>query len=193
MRRLVMAALLLAAAPAAWAYVPPIEKLVSAWVQAYDKAPGLVLSGTLAQGAAAEPFRAWATAKGPVIELAGRPVSDATYTLALGLVLTPGKTYPVLETAGLDPAKTGLARADAKIAYTLGAVGERQPGTQVWLDRQSYAPLLVLFERDGKVVGRIDYRGYGASGSRLVPQEIHIDAEGGQRVFRVELLTPVKK
>jgi hypothetical protein len=193
-RRLALTGLLVLAATAAWAYVPAAEKLAATWAQTYDKAPAVMLSGVVESGAAAQPFRAWASPKGAVFELAGRPVSDPAATLALGLVLTPGKTYPQLLAAGLDADKTGLARVAGRIAYTLGSLGEKQPGTQVWLDRQTYAPAVVLLARAGKPAGRIDYRGYAESGpGRLVPSEIRADVDGAQRVFQIDKLTPVKK
>lgn len=192
MRTVFTAALLVAFATAAQAYVPPTDKLVAAWTQTYEKAPPFLIAGTLEQGATSQPFRAWSSPKGVVFEVAGRPVSDPTAVLALGLLLAPAKTYPVLLEVGLDTAKDGLARFEGKIAYTIGSVGEKQPGTQLWLDRQTFAPALVLIERNGKPAGRIDFTGYSASPSRLVPTEIRLDVDG-LRLLRIENLTTLKR
>lgn len=184
-RAALLVALVLAAAVPAWAYVPPIERMLELWSQAYAKAPELQLTGTIEQGASKSPFKVHLGESGIVFEEAGRPVSDVTSTLVFTLLLSPQAALPWLRGLGLDPAKTGLARDGARIAWTLGALGERQPGTQLWLDRDRRVPLRAHIVRP-TLTQTIEFLAYDMSPSGLMPHVVRVTVEGVVRTYTIE-------
>lgn len=184
-RAALLTVLLIAAAVPAWAYVPPAERMLALWSDAYEKAPDLQLSGTLEQGAAKAPFTVHLGAAGVVFEEAGRPVSDVTHNLVFTTLLSPKAALTWLRGLGLDTTKTGLARDGARIAWTLGALGERQPGTQIWLDRDLRIPLQARIVRP-TLTQTIEFLDYDQSASKIVPRVIRVTVDGVVRTYTIE-------
>lgn len=187
---LALAAALAAAAPAL-AYVPPAPRIVELWSAAYAKAGNLQLAGTLEQGSARVPFQVSLGADGVVYEEAGRPVSDVTSRLVFTLLLDPAAAATWLQGLGLDPAATGLARDGKRIDYTLGAAGERRPGTQVWLDRELAVPRSARIVRP-TLTQTIEFVDYETSASRIIPRLIRVTVDGVVRTYRIEKVAPKK-
>lgn len=184
-RSVLLIAVLLAAAAPAWAFVPAAERMLELWSETYAKAPDLQLAGTLEQGAVKAPFTVHLAPSGIVFEEAGRPVSDVTHNLVFTLLLSPPAALPWLRGLGLDPAKTGLARDGARIAWTLGALGERQPGTQLWLDRDLRIPLRARIVRP-TLTQTIEFLDYEKSASKIIPRTIRVTVEGVVRTYTIE-------
>lgn len=187
-RAVLLTVLLFAAAAPAWAYVPPAERMLELWAEAYDKAPELQLTGTLEQGAAKVAFTVHLGASGIVFEEAGRPVSDVTHNLVFTTLLAPKAALTWLRGLGLDTAKTGLARSGTRIAWTLGALGESQPGTQLWLDRDLHIPLQARIVRP-TLTQTIEFLDYDKSTSKIVPHVIRVTVDGVVRTYAIEQVT----
>ncbi len=173
----------------AFAYVPPAEKILEWWFEAYEKAPSVTLQGSWQQGATTVGYSVdFTQGSGIAISEMGLPETDGTSKLVWTLLLRPRQILPTLKARGLDTAQTGLARHDGRIAFTVGAQGEGREGTQLWLDRETLHPLkLILQLEDG--TGSVSFEGYDQSPSVLYPSIIKTTRNGSVRTYRIDRIT----
>lgn len=170
----------------AWAYVPASDKILKAWFGVFEKLPQVSIQATVNRGAVTLPFTAeWKRNELTLME-AGRPVTDATTQLVWALLLRPSAGLQMLKDAGLNLERRGLAREHNRIAWTLGASGEAQPDTQLWLDRGDAAPVRAIVQHSGTLpASLIVYSGYHDTPGRIFPRRIEITGNGNTAVFLI--------
>ncbi len=179
--------LLLAASPA-HAWVPPTETIVEKWAAAYEGTDHAVIEGTWRQGAVATPFRVDVQDGRIALRENGRPSTDATSVTVWNLMLRPRSTLEAwVKLGALDAAQTGLARRDGRIAWTVGAKGEKQAGPQIWIDRQWHTPMRAVLPPAPGRADVIEFLGYAQSETRIFPTEVRADFGGeNRRVYTIE-------
>jgi hypothetical protein len=170
------------------AYVPPAETIAQRWAQAYRGHPVVTITGTWRQGAVSVPFRVQKDRQGLRILENGTPTTDATSLAIWRLLLQPGELVSEWQTQQvLDTKRTGLARWKERIAWTLGASGEKQAGVQVWIDRQWHVPLVAHLPAAAGRAERIEMLGYDKTSHRIIPAEIVAIFPGdARRVYALE-------
>jgi hypothetical protein len=185
---------LLALSLPAWAYVPPTDRVLEQWVAIYEKAPDVEIEGSMQIGAESYPFRVVASDQAFTYYQSGKQVTDSTSRFVFGVLTRPAQAFQTLRSRGLDTTKNGLARKEGRLAWTLGVSGERQTGSQLWLDRQTLAPLRLIYAPGGETEVQMDFRGYEQSPSKLFPTEIRVNFSGGtSRVYRIEKISQIEK
>jgi hypothetical protein len=99
-----------------------------------------------------------------------------------------------LEKNGVDPLTVSLGRIAGRVAYVIGAAPGQLDRPQLWVDRDSYAPLRLL-ARDGDAMVDVQLTRYMPSGlGYTFPRELRILRSGAEVVFlRADAIAPDPK
>lgn len=182
--RLLILLSMLVPANAAWAYVPPAQRIVGLWQGAYEKSAPVTLTGSWQQGAVTTPFVISVQKNALSILENGRPSTDVTSQMVWDFLLRPVAALEILQSRGLVLEETGLARSGGAITWTLGATGENRRGTQIWIDREWLTPHRVILKNPAGAPDTVDFSDFSPD-NHLYPLKIKCRVGGIERVYRV--------